>query len=208
MTHFQLLQHYLNLVQPYLQSYGYSALFLGVLFEGFGIPAPGQTLIIASALLAGRGEMSLSAVLFVGWTAASLGNCIGYGIGRIGGRRLILRYADSHGMYASWLKKVELVFSRWGGAIVIIARFIDVLRQLNGIVAGTSFMPWWKFLGYNTLGAALWVGLWGAASYYLGEHIGVVLLHFKRVEPYVIGMLLLGLILGIVFWRYNGHSRV
>ena len=51
------------------------------------------------------------------------------------------------------------------------ARFIPVLRQLNGLVAGCARMPWKRFLAYNTLGGALWVGAWTTAVFLLGNQV-------------------------------------
>ena len=56
------------------------------------------------------------------------------------------------------------MFRRYGGAVVLVARFFALLRQLNGIVAGTVGMVWWRFLSYNAVGAALWVSAWGFES--------------------------------------------
>ena len=199
MDHVALLQHYLDLTQPYLLRYGYMALFVGVLVEGFGIPAPGQALIMTSALLSARSEMNLAVVLSLGWLAAVLGDNIGYAIGHFGGRKLVLRHGRYVGVRTDHLEKVEHFFSHWGGGIVIVARFLEVLRQLNGVVAGIGDMPWWKFLAFNALGAALWVGLWGMAAYYLGMRMNTVLVLFKRAEPYLIGIGIAGLVFLVIY---------
>ena len=201
------LQHYLDLAQPYLHEYGYAALFFGVLVEGFGLPAPGQSLIMAGALLSARGELNFFAVLILSWIAAVLGDNIGYAIGRFGGRKLVLRHGRYVGFHSSHLEQVERFFSRWGGGIVIVARFFEVLRQLNGVVAGISGMPWWKFFGYNAIGAALWVGLWGGTAYYLGARIAVVLAPLKLAEPYVIAIGVLCLVAIIVFAIRRNHTN-
>lgn len=211
MDHVTLLQHYLDLAQPYLLRYGYMALFVGVMVEGFGIPAPGQSLIMASALLSARSDMNLTVVLLLGWLAAVLGDNIGYAIGHFGGRKLVLRHGRYVGIRMGHLDKVEHFFSRWGGGIVIVARFFEVLRQLNGVVAGIGNMPWWKFLAFNAMGAALWVGLWGGAAYYLDTRMNTVLMLFKRVEPYVIGIGVVGLVFLIIYLlrrRSNGSSKL
>lgn len=182
-----LLQHYLDAARPYLEQYGYSALFTGVFVEGFGIPAPGETLVVASALLAAQGDLHIAYVLLVAWAAAVLGDNIGYAIGHFGGRRLVLRHGRFVGIREHHLEKVEHFFRRYGGVLVALARFFEVLRQLNGVVAGTSGMPWWRFLTYNAVGAALWIGLWGYGVYRLGRHIDRLLELFARFEPYVIG---------------------
>lgn len=182
------MEHYLNVARPYLDHYGYWAVFAVVMVESFGIPAPGQTIIMAGALLASQGEFHIAAVLLTAWLAAVIGDNIGYGIGRFGGRRLVLHHGRYVGIRTRHLTRVEHFFDRFGGAVVVMARFVDVLRQLNGVVAGTSGMRWWRFLLFNALGAALWVNLWGLGVYYLGQHMNSVIAVFKRYEPYLIGV--------------------
>lgn len=192
-------QHYIDVAQPYLQHYGYLAVFSVVVVEGFGIPAPGQTLIIAGALLASEGHMHIAVLTVVAWSAAVIGDNIGFAIGYFGGRRLVLRQGRHIGVSESRLKKVERFFGKWGGGIVIIARFVDVLRQLNGVVAGIGGMPWWRFLLFNAVGAALWVSVWGVGVYYLGRHMEQVAIEFSRVEPYLIVMGTIALLAVVIY---------
>ena len=203
MDHSSLLQHALESAQPYLNEYGYIAIFVAVTVEGFGIPAPGQTLMEAGAVLAARGQMNLAGVLFTAWVAAVIGDNIGYAIGHFGGRRLVLHHGRHFGVREDHLRKVERFFDRYGGGIVAVARFFEVLRQLNGVIAGTSGMHWWRFLFYNALGAALWVGVWGAGAYYLGRKLEAVVDFFQRYEPYVITAGVAGAVVLLVylFWR-------
>ena len=156
-------------VKPYLDHYGYWALFGAILLENFGLPVPGETLLIASALLASQGKMHIVPLLVTACIAAITGDNIGYAIGRFGGRRLVFRYGRYVLITEERLQKAEGFFRRYGGAVVVTARFFAVLRQLNGIVAGTAKMRWYRFLLYNMLGAALWVTFWGMLFYELGE---------------------------------------
>lgn len=203
------IEHYLALAEPYLHEYGYGAVFFGVFVEGFGIPAPGESLIVASALLASQGKMSIVAALLVGWCAAVAGDNIGYAIGRFGGRRLVLRRGRYVGIREQHLEHVERFFRRYGGGIVVIARFFEVLRQLNGVVAGIGGMSWWRFLAFNGLGAALWVGVWGYGIYRLGRHMDVVIAMLHRVEPYAIAIAVLSLIgaVGYIFSHRRSGSN-
>lgn len=194
-----MLSHYLDIASPYLHQYGYFAVFGMVLVEGFGLPAPGQTMIIAGALLAARGDMHIAVLVLVAWAAAVLGDNIGYAIGRYGGRQLVLKHGGRVGLRAAHLEHVERFFARYGGGIVIAARFLEVLRQLNGVVAGFGGMAWLRFLGFNALGAALWVGVWGYGVYRLGQHMEQVLVWLKLAEPYLIGAGVLA-VLGLVIY--------
>jgi membrane protein DedA with SNARE-associated domain len=169
-------------VKPYLDHYGYWALFGAVLLEDFGMPLPGETLLIASALLASQGEMHIVPVLLIGCVAAVTGDNIGYAIGRSGGRKLVLRYGRYVLITEKRLQKAEGFFRRYGGVVVVIARFFAVLRHLNGVVAGTVKMRWRRFLIYNMLGALLWVGFWGVLFYELGEKAARFSADFIKVE--------------------------
>ena len=132
-------------------------MFGALLLESFGLPLPGETMLIAGALLAAQDGMRLVPLLITASGAAVLGDNIGYAVGRFGGRRLIVRYGARIGLTESRLAMVEAFFQRHGGEVVLVARFFAVLRQLNRIVAGSVGMGWWRFLAYNAVGAALWV---------------------------------------------------
>jgi membrane protein DedA with SNARE-associated domain len=154
---------------PWLAQYGYGALFAVLFGESFGLPFPGETFLVASSFLASQVQMRIVWIAAVAIVAAVLGDNVGYGIGRWGGQRLTVRYGARLGITPERLAKTARFFARFGPEIVIVARFIPVLRQLNGVAAGAAQMSWKRFLVYNALGAALWVGTWTAAVFLVGE---------------------------------------
>ena len=85
---------------------------------------------------------------------------------------MVLRFGGRIGITADRLRKVEAVFARYGPVTVGFARFFPILRQLNGVVAGTLAMEWRRFLLFNALGGALWVLVWSLLGFYLGAHVG------------------------------------
>ncbi|HEX2666783.1 MAG TPA: DedA family protein [Gammaproteobacteria bacterium] len=161
----------MELLLRYLSDYGYPTLFLVVLLESFGIPGPGQALLIAAALLAAHGKLNIVAVLVTAVTATTLGGCIGYWIGTRGGRRLILRFGRYVRIGEPELLKLERSFDRYGFWFVLTARFFEVLRQIQGIVAGIVEMPFRRFFAANLLGGLLWSCTWGLGSWRLGRQI-------------------------------------
>jgi membrane protein DedA with SNARE-associated domain len=168
-------------VQPFLDHYGYAAVFLAVMVEGFGLVAPGQTLLIAAALTAAQGDLNIVWVLFWACTAAIVGNSLGYLIGYRGGRPLLHKIRVNE----QRLERMEGYFSRYGKGLVLMARFFDGLRQLNGIVAGILKMPWRVFTIFNILGAVLWTGFWGLGAYWLDKKIVSLHLTFHAVRPWI-----------------------
>jgi membrane protein DedA with SNARE-associated domain len=192
---YQDIEHAIARVEPLLDRYGYPVLFLAVMVEGVGLVAPGQTLLIAAALVAAKGGLQIAWVLLLAFTAAVLGNTLGYVVGRQGGRPLLhkLHVNEKH------LQRFEGYFSRFGPGVILVARFFDGLRQLNGLVAGLVRMPWPKFTGWNVLGAVLWTGVWGLGTYFVEKDIAPVHLTLRQVEPWIVALSLLGLLAVLLY---------
>lgn len=174
-------------VQPLLEHYGYLAVGGFVLLEDFGVPVPGEVIMIAAAIFAGAGRMNIALVIVVAAVGAIVGDNIGFAVGRFGGRPLLDRFGRYVFLTPQRLDHAEDYFNRHGGKIVALARFIEGLRQVNGILAGTVGMGWLRFLGFNALGAALWVCWWSLLGYFAGENIGPIYDAFERYKWYVIG---------------------
>jgi membrane protein DedA with SNARE-associated domain len=192
----QPLPAFLNAVGRYLTEYGYWAIVLLVLLEDFGIPVPGETILIAGAIDAGAGRLNVVLVGVLGFTAAVAGDNIGYAIGRYGGRVLVLRWGRYVLLTEERLTAAERFFDAQGGKVIVVARFIEGLRQANGIIAGISRMRWLKFLVFNMLGAALWVGCWVSAGYFGGRHITTIYDYVTRYSLYA----LIALAVVVVAW--------
>jgi membrane protein DedA with SNARE-associated domain len=190
-------------VRPLLERYGYPAVFVAIAVEGMLIPAPGQTLLIAAVIDAVHGGLNIVALVGVAFLAATLGNSIGYLIGRVGGRPLLRKLPISEAR----LDRVDALFRRYGGLFILVARFFDGSRQLNGVMAGMLEMSWWRFTFWNVLGAVIWVGVWGLGTYWLDRDIGKVAAVLKRFEPLVIALLGAALLAGLVYlWRRRRHA--
>jgi membrane protein DedA with SNARE-associated domain len=162
--------HIAATLEPFVQHYGVFAVSLVLAFESLGAPVPGETVLIFASVLAHRGEMSLPALLIFAWAGSVLGDNIGYLIGKTICRATITRYGGKIGLTDARISAVEESFFRYGPATVLFARFFPILRQLNGIVAGALGMPWWRFLLFNAIGAALWVGAWVFVAIYFSAH--------------------------------------
>ncbi|WP_329056629.1 DedA family protein [Amycolatopsis sp. NBC_01488] len=183
-----------------LAHYGYLAVFGLVFVEGFGPPVPGQSILIVAGVYAGAGQLNIVVVGVIGFLAATGGDNVGFVIGHFGGRKLVLRLGRRLFLTEERLAKAEKFFDRRGGLVVVIARFIDGLRQANGIVAGLAGMSWWRFLAFNALGAALWVGVWTSAGYFAGDHIEVIYGQFQRYEWWVLAALAVLVALLVARW--------
>lgn len=197
---------FLNSLAGPLDHYGYWAVLLFVMIEDFGIPVPGETVLIAASVYAGAGRLSIVAVGVVGFVAAVIGDNIGFAIGHYGGRAAVLRWGRYVRLTEERLNKAEGFFQRNGAWIITVARFIEVLRQVNGIVAGTTGLPWRRFLAFNALGAALWVGTWVSLGYLAGDHIDTIYHYITRYSFYLL-IVLIVLVAAYVVWHVLRRRR-
>jgi len=108
----------LAVIAPYLAHYGYAAVGGLLLVEDFGIPVPGETVMIAAAVYAGAGRMNIVAVAVIAFAAAVIGDSIGWVIGRHGSHRLLARYGRYVLLTPHRLARTEDFFTRHGGKIV------------------------------------------------------------------------------------------
>jgi len=149
--------------------YGYAVVFAGVFLENTGLPVPGETALLAAAALAHGGMLYLPWVILTAIAGATLGDNLGFFIGRRGGRRLAERYGGRLGFTRTRLRQFDAFFARHGGRTVFIARFITGLRVVGAVLAGGSGMPWGSFIFYNACGAIVWCTVIGIVGYTLGH---------------------------------------
>ena len=152
-----------------LISYGLVLLFAVVAAESAGVPLPGETALIAAAILAARGHYSIVEVIAVAAAAAIIGDNVGYWIGRTGGRALLERWGPIKRYSERVLPPGERFFRKHGGKTVFIGRFVSVLRVTAAWLAGITHMPWWRFFIWNAAGGIAWATLVSLLAYYFGK---------------------------------------
>jgi membrane protein DedA with SNARE-associated domain len=140
--------------------------------ECIGFPVPGETVLILAGVLAGTmHELNIVEVILTAAVAAIIGQAVGYVIGREFGYWLLLRYGNYLRITESRIKLGQYLFLRHGGKIIVVARFVPVLRALAGILAGANRMPWRQFLLANAAGASAWAAFFGFAASSLGRQV-------------------------------------
>jgi membrane protein DedA with SNARE-associated domain len=198
----------LHSLEPTLNRFGYLALAL-IFLEDFGVPVPGETVLIIAAVYAGTGRFNVWLVALIGFLAAILGDNVGFAIGHFGGRPLAERFGKYIFLTPERLDKTANFFDRHGGKVIVIARFVEGLRQANGIIAGITGMHWTKFVPFNALGAALWVGVWVSIGYFSGSNIDSIYhtaTKYEAVFGAVVGVLIVAWIARRVWKHQKGRA--
>ena len=162
--------HLLGTLDSLLAHYGYGLVGIVIMLESMGLPLPGESLMIGSAIYcATTGRLDIRLVLLVASVGAILGDNAGYLIGRTVGLRVLTRYGRRVGLTESRLTLARYLFQRYGGYVVFLGRFVVLLRTLAALLAGATQMRWPSFLAFNALGGICWCVLYGGGAYALGD---------------------------------------
>jgi membrane protein DedA with SNARE-associated domain len=184
--------------------YGYFAVLFIVALESMGVPAPGETILLAASVIAGTTrELSLPLVIAAAAGGAILGDNLGYWMGYIGGARLLSRYGHLIRFTERKRKLGLYLFRKHGGKVVFLGRFVTVLRMWAALLAGTHHMSWTRFLCYNALGGIIWATCYGTGGYLLGTQV------YRLTGPLGLVTILLaivGLIIATLFLRRYEHQ--
>lgn len=128
---------------------------------------PGDSLLFAAGALAGLAALDVKLLLVILFVAAVLGDTLNYHIGKYFGPRVLK--PDSRIFRREYLDKTERFFARYGGKTIIIARFVPIVRTFAPFMAGVGCMSYPKFIFFNVVGAAIWVGSLVLAGYFFGN---------------------------------------
>lgn len=185
----------------YLASYGLWALFFLVAMESSGIPVPGETALVAAAVLASQGVMVIWQVLVIATLGAIIGDNIGYWIGRKGGRAVIQRWGFTRATAKRLLPPSERFFQRHGPKTVFLARFVAGLRVTAAWMAGISHMPWGTFLFWNALGGIVWAFGYGLLAFYFGKALVDAISHYGLYAGALVLVAAVAVIVGFQYWK-------
>ncbi len=155
-----------------VSTYGYWAVLVVTGLEAFGIPIPGETILIAAGTYAGtHHHLSPWLIWLIAVVGVTIGSTGGFWVGVKGGYKLLVRYGRYIHMQEPEIKVGRYVFDRYGAPVVTAGRFIALLRTYVSFLAGTNRMNATKFMLFNILGAVLWSGTWTWLSYFLGDSL-------------------------------------
>jgi len=199
--HEQLMQ-WIELVRPYVDDYGYLILFLGVMAENASLPVPGETILIIASFYSHHGHLTLGYVILLATIGCIMGDNISFYMGRRLGRPFILQYGRYILITRRRLFHVEEFFERHGDRTIFMQRWITGVRVIGALVAGTTQMPWPRFLLYNCLGAVTWVTAISLTAYFFAVNLGFLITILSRFGWVLLGVLVL---IGVVYYLKRRH---
>ena len=187
--------------------YGYWVVFFGVMLENGGVPLPGETVLLFAGFLAYQGDLRLVWAIAIAIAGATLGDSLGYALGRYGGNAFFDRYVKQFKFLARQFENSKKLFLKHGHWAVFTGRFITGLRVFAGPLAGLFRMPYPRFLVFNFTGAVLWAMVIACLGFLFGkslDNLAHVAKGFHRVTLCLVAVLLL---VGLIIYRRRRAQR-
>jgi len=161
---------------------------------------PGDSLLFAAGTIASsQGSLNIYTLLLLVFIAAFTGDNSNYFIGRFIGPKIFnlnLRFVRK-----DYLMKTHTFYEKYGGRVLVIARFMPIIRTFAPFVAGVGSMKYTRFISFSVIGNLLWINTCLWAGYLLGTN-EFVKAHFTGVTFVIIIVSLLPAVYGAIRSRF------
>jgi len=199
----------LSALQVIFDKFGWFGVFGLMIFENAtGITPSEIILAFAGWMLIERHGIPASFIPLAGLYAglgSTLGASIPYWVARLGGRPLVVRFANFFRIHLSYIEKIEDQCRLWGAGIVLVGRVIPGVRTLVSIPAGLVRIPFPKFFLATFAGAYIWCTVLIGAGYVLGHEWQLISDYIKTHLPLV---LTLGILLILAYLVYHYRASL
>ena len=179
----------MTLIENFVSTYGYPAVFIGTLLEG-------ETILVIAGFLAHRGYLKLYVVILLAFLGTLLSDRILFFIGRLNGKKLIKKY----NFIKSRMVRINKFLDSNENYVMFGFRFIYGLRIITPLVLGTSKVNSKKFVIFNIISAFVWAIAFGIAGYLIGSVLETLLGRIKHLE---LQLILAIIIVSSIFWIYK-----
>jgi membrane protein DedA with SNARE-associated domain len=189
-------------IREWLNHWGYLGIFVCVFVGNLGVPVPEETVMLVAGFVASNGTLDLKFVYLVCVMSAVTGDCCGFFVGRHGGQRIIARLTARFTTMRQRYERLQTFFHIHGSKAVFMARFIAGVRFMAGPMAGAAGMRFFRFLGWNVLGAIVWCTTVVTIGYLVGDELYRVAELAHHAQRWIaLAALLLSFGLWFFWWR-------
>src|SRR5579859_1635650 len=162
-----------DLISNWYQTFGYLGIVLAMAIESCCIPLPSEIVMPLAGIyivaVAGPTAFlpALLGVALAGAAGCLIGSIVAYGIGRAGGRPMLLKYGKYVLISQADSDRADRWFEHFGPSVAFFSRLLPVVRTYISLPAGIYRMNFLKFCIYTVLGSLPWCFLLAFAGYKL-----------------------------------------
>lgn len=188
--------------------HGYLLIFVIVLAEAIGLPAPAALALIAGGAAASAHTLSGPAVLLLGGIAMLLGDSLLFVLGRQMGWALLGFLCRVSANPESCILASAESFYKRGKTTLIVAKFIPGLNSMAPPLAGSMKMRLPQFWRLDLVGVVLYVGGYFGLGYIFRDFLGAITRGFRETSHMLTVLLLIAVAVYVVYkvWNYRRNK--
>jgi len=190
-----------------IAEYGVLLVFLNVLVEQAGAPVPAVPTLVVAGALASAGKLPLVPIMLVAVVACLLSDLVWYWAGRHFGAAVLRTLCRISLSPDSCVKQSELRFQRWGGQILLIAKFVPGLSTIAPPMVGALKLRPYVFIFLDAVGSLIWAGVMIGLGYAFAQQIDHVLMMLASAGIVAVE-LLAGLLLAYILVKWWQRRRL
>jgi membrane protein DedA with SNARE-associated domain len=153
-----------------IASTGYAGIFGLMFLESTSLPIPSEVILPFAGYLVSSGSLNFWLVIGVATLAGVFGALVDYYIGLYLGIKVISDYGSRFFIGQDQVRRMNQLFEKHGGVIVLASRLIPGVRTLASFPAGAARMNVARFTVYTALGCFAFDSLLVYTGDYLGSH--------------------------------------
>jgi membrane-associated protein len=194
-------------VEPFFATFGYTIVSVAMFLESaalIGVVVPGDVVLALGGVYAGRGELAAEGVVACGAIFGTMGETVGYFLGRRYGDSL-LRRLPLISRFQRKLDEAQASIKSNAGKTIVVGRFVTGAAGLIPFVAGASGVPARTFLGYTIPTICVWATAVTLLGLFVGNHIETI----DRILSSIgwVGLAVVAVVIGLWFWRHRSRPR-
>ena len=180
-------------LESLITTYGYPALFAGVLLEG-------ETIVILAGFLVHQGYLQLLPVMLVAFMGAFTADQFVFQVGKRKG----VKFLAGRPHWQARVDKVRRFIVQYQVIAILGYRFLYGMRTITPLVIGASGFATRRFILLNLCSTFLWGAAVSAAGYFFGHVVNLFLTDVRRYE---IVALIAIVAIALAVWLYRHRSR-
>ncbi len=188
-----------------IQQYGLGFVFLNVLALQAGLPLPAYPTLMVAGALAAAGGTPVYQLVGVGVVGALIADTGWYSAGRSFGMRILSTLCRVSLSQDTCVRQTESIFQRFGPSSMLFAKFVPGFASVATALAGAIRLNYFKFVAFDAVGAALWVGLGVGLGYLFRDAIAEVMAKLSSLGKYGVMLVVAGFALWVLVKWYQRY---
>jgi membrane protein DedA with SNARE-associated domain len=181
----------MTVLETLLKTYGYWAVLLGTFVEG-------ETVLVLGAFAAQRGYLALPRVILAAFIGTLIWDQLFFYLGRTHSQWVLIRRPA----WKARIEKAHKLMERFQTLLILGFRFIYGLRTILPFLFGMSSVPTWTFIVWDVIAAFVWASVIGAAGFFFGHTLEIILGDIKHYELPILGAIA---VIGVSLWALHRY---